>query len=215
VTLAAVTLAPLASPTFTGTATIPTATITTLTNAVANANIGNGISNANRANQSQVVVSGTEYYFTNSGLTMPATFKGGIVAGSRLTWHVALNKTAAGTGSFAILFKHGTNGSTADTTDATITIGTQTAAVDTMAFDLSIVFTSTTAYYYSLIPVHTAASAAGFGLVQNAVAAQFNGTVTGLTTTTGSTIWGISFKATTGTPTITVPLCTANAYNIT
>src|SRR5579862_5148759 len=152
---------------------------TNLNSVVPNANISGGITNSNSAVQSQVVVSGTEYYITSSGLTMPATFKGGIQSGSRLTWRITMTKTNAGTGTFQILFKHGTNGSTADTTDATITIGTQSAVADVLTFDLNIVFTSTTAYAYTLVPVQQAASSTGFGLVYPAVASVQTGTVTG------------------------------------
>jgi hypothetical protein len=164
----------------------------------------NGIWDFNQAAQSQVVVSGTEYYITNSNLNMPATYLTPIAAGTTLKWHVAMTKTAAGTGTFQILFKDGTNGTTADATDATVTIGTQTAAVDDLDFDLVITFTSATAYYYSLAPHQAGPSAAGFGLVYPATAAQFSGTVTGLTTTTANNKYGLSFKATTGTPTIVV-----------
>jgi hypothetical protein len=135
---------------------------------------------------------------------MPATYLTPIAAGTTLKWHVAMTKTAAGTGTFQILFKDGTNGSTADATDATVTIGTQTAAVDDLDFDLVITFTSATAYYYSLAPHQAGPSAAGFGLVYPATAAQFSGTVSALTTTTASNKYGLSFKATTGTPTIVV-----------
>ena len=174
----------------------------------------NGIWDFNQAAQSQVVVSGTEYYITNSNLNMPATYLTPIAAGTTLKWHVAMTKTPAGTGTFQILFKDGTNGSTADTTDATVTIGTQTAAVDDLDFDLVITFTSATAYYYSLAPHQAGPSAAGFGLVYPATAAQFSGTVTGLTTTTASNKYGLSFKATTGTPTIVVNQVQAEALGV-
>jgi hypothetical protein len=174
----------------------------------------NGIWDFNQAAQSQVVVSGTEYYITNSNLNMPATYLTPIAAGTTLKWHVTMTKTAAGTGTFQILFKDGTNGTTADTTDATVTIGTQTAVVDDLDFDLVITFTSTTAYYYSLAPHQAGPSGAGFGLVYPATAAQFSGTVTGLTTTTASNKYGLSFKATTGTPTIVVNQVQAEALGV-
>lgn len=204
-----------ATANITGVSTLGTLAFTTLSSVVPNANYGNGLSTKNSALQSQVVVSGTEYYVTSSGITMPATFKGGIQAGSSFVWRITMTKTAAGTGTFQILFKHGATGSISDTTDATITVGTQTAAADCLTFDLVITFTSATVYYYSFCPVQQAATATGFGLVYPAVASMQTGTVSGLTTTTGGTIWGLSFKATTGTPTITVPMVQGTAYNIT
>jgi hypothetical protein len=181
---------------------------------VPNAAMLDGIVTNNAAVQSQVVVSTTEYYVTSSGLKMPATYRTPIAAGATFLWHVTMTKTAAGTGTFQILLKHGTNGTTADTTDATITIGTQTAVADVLDYTLMITFTSTTAYMYTLVPRQQAATITGFGLSYPAVASVFNGTVTGLTTTTASTFWGMSFKATTGTPTITVPLVFGQAFNV-
>lgn len=174
----------------------------------------NLIWNANQAAQSQVVVSATEYYIANSNLNMPATYRLAIGAGTTLHWRIALTKTAAGTGSFQILLKEGTNGSTADTTNTTVTIGTQTAAADNMECDITITFTSTTAYYYSVIPRQSAATGTGFGLAYPAAAAQFTGTKTGLTTTTASDKWGISVVFTTGTPTFVVNEVFATANGV-
>jgi hypothetical protein len=174
----------------------------------------NGIQNFNSAAQSQVVVSATEYYITSSNLPMPAVYTTPIGAGTVMRWHVAMTKTAAGTGTFQILQKYGTNGTTGDTTNVTTTIGTQTAALDDMTFDLTITFTSATAYYWSLVPRQTAITATGFGLVFPAAATYFSGTVTGLTTTTASLKFGLSFKATTGTPTIVVPMVQAEAFGV-
>lgn len=172
------------------------------------------IYNFNTALQTQVVVSATEYYITNSNLNMPAVYTTAIAAGTTMHWRVAMAKTAAGTGSFAILLKKGTNGSTADTTAATVTIGTQSAAADNMEFDFSLTWTSATAAYYTCVPHQSAATTTGFGLAYPAVAAQFNGTISGQTTTTASDKYGLSFVATTGTPTITVAEVMGQAFGV-
>jgi hypothetical protein len=52
----------------------------------------------NTSTQSQVVVSGTSYYVTGSALTVPTN----VAVGTRFRWTVAMAKTAAGTGAFAI-----------------------------------------------------------------------------------------------------------------
>lgn len=174
----------------------------------------NGIHNFNQAAQSQVVVSATEYYVTRSDLDMPAAYNTAIAAGTVMKWRIALNKTAAGTGTFQILLKKGTNGSTADTSIVTQTIGTQTAAADNMEVDILLVWTSATAAYWTMIPRQSAATGTGFGLVFPAVAAQFNGTISGQTTTTASDKYGVSVKFTTGTPTFIVDEVNAEAFGV-
>lgn len=173
-----------------------------------------GIFNDNQANQSQIVVSATEYYLTSSNLNMPAVYSTAIAAGTTMRWRFAMNKTAAGTGTFQILLKKGTNGTTADATLVTQTIGTQTAAADNMECDVTLTWTSATAAYWSIIPRQSATSGTGFGLVYPAVAAQFNGTISGQTTTTASDKYGLSVVFTTGTPTFTVPMMQARAFGV-
>jgi hypothetical protein len=174
----------------------------------------NGIANFNQAAQSQVVVSGTEYYITKSDLDMPATYLTAIAAGTTMSWRIALTKTAAGTGTFQILLKKGTNGSTADTSIVTQTIGTQTAAVDNMECDIQLTWTSATAAYWTIIPHQAAATGTGFGLVYPATAAQFTGTISGQTTTTASDKYGLSVIFTTGTPTFVVNYIKAQAFGV-
>jgi autotransporter adhesin len=125
-----------------------------------------------------------------------------------------MDKTAAGTGTFQFRIYRGTNGTTADTADVTQSFGTQTAAIDNMTVDVELVVTTTGAtgaYYWSIIPTHTAARITGFGLDQ-AAATYFAGTVSSVALNTASLKFGLSFIATTGTPTITVPLVRANGY---
>lgn len=173
-----------------------------------------GIFNFNQAAQSQVVVSATEYYLTNSNLNMPASYNTAIAAGTTMRWRFALTKTAAGTGTFQILLKKGTAGTTGDTSMVTQTIGTQTAVVDNMECDVTVTFTSATAMYWSIIPRQSASSGTGFGLVYPAAAAQFSGTVGSLTTTTASDKYGISVIFTTGTPTFVVNMMQAQAFGV-
>lgn len=170
--------------------------------------------NFNQAAQSQVVTSAQAYYITNSNLNMPATYATPIGAGTTFKWRVAMTKTAAGTGTFQLVIYRGTLGTVADTADATITIGTQSAAADNMTADVTVTWTSATAYYYSVVPIQAAATTTGFGLAYPAAAAQFSGTATGLTSTTASLIFGLGFTATTGTPTIVVNEVQAQAFGV-
>lgn len=175
-----------------------------------------GITNGNAARQSQLVVSATNYYITGSNLNLPATLKTGMAVGTRFRWTVAMAKDAAGTGIFQISIYRGTNGTTADTQDVLQTIGTQTAVIDNMTVDIEVVVTTTGAtgaYYWAIIPTHTAARITGFGLDQ-AAASYFSGTVSSVAMNTASLKFGLGFKATTGTPTINVPLVRAQALNI-
>lgn len=194
--------------------------VITSTTPVANLNIGgrdqNGIVNFNQANQSQVVVSGTEYYITHSDLDMPTAYTTAIGAGTTMRWHIQMQKTAAGTGSFQILLKKGTNGTTGDTSIVTQTIGTtQDATADNLTLDITLTWTSATAAYWSISPRQLAATGNhGFGLTYPAVALDFNGTISGQTTTTASDKYGISFISTTGTPTITVTQVQAQAFGV-
>lgn len=166
----------------------------------------------NTALQSQVVVSGTNYYITNSAIAVPTT----LVVGTRFRWRLAMAKTAAGTGAFQIKIYRGTNGSTADTADVNQSIGTQTAVVDSMLVDVEIVVTTTGAsgaYYWTIIPVTEAVTATGFGVVTGP-SGQFSGTVSAVALNTANLKFGLAFTANTGTPTITIPLVRAEAQNI-
>ncbi len=203
-----------AANTFTGVQTLSSAPV--FSAGIAPAQLPNGLTNGNSAAQSQVVVSATNYYITNSNLNLPNPLKSGMVVGTRFTWRVALTKTAAGTGIFQISIYRGTNGSTADTQDVLQTIGTQTAVVDSMVVDVSITVTVTGAagsYFWSIIPVNKAATATGFG-VATGPGGFFSGTVAGVALNTASLTFGLGFKATTGTPTIVIPMVQAYANNI-
>jgi hypothetical protein len=184
--------------------------------AVSNAEIPNGLNNANSAQQSQVVVSGTAYYVTSSNLNLPATLVNGIAVNTTLSWRTCLTKTAAGTGTFQIVIYMGTHGSISDTAEVSQSVGTQTAAADTMCADVKLTFTavgaSTGSFFWSITPLHQQATSTGFGL--NTTTGAFTGTVSSLDTQTASLIFGLGFISTTGTPTITVPLVEARAFNL-
>lgn len=200
--------APLASPAFTGTPTFGSG--------IANTEIASGIANGNTAVQSQVVVSATNYYIAGSNINVPASPKVGVIVGTRMSWTVAMTKTNAGTGIFQMSIYRGTNGSTSDTQDVLQTIGTQTAAVDNMIVDVHLVVTTagaTGAYYWSIVPNNKAVTATGFG-VATGTGAYFSGTVSSVALNTASLKFGLGFKATTGTPTIAVPLVRAQAFNL-
>jgi hypothetical protein len=176
------------------------------------------ITNGNSAAQSQVVVSGTAYYVTNSSLALPISSNTNVAMSTttRLVWRIGMTKTAAGTGTFQIAIYRGTNGSTADTQDVLQTIGTQTAAVDNMVVDVMLTVTtigSTGSYYWAIIPQNKAVTATGFG-VTTGTGAFFSGTVSSVALNTQGLKFGIGFVSTTGTPTITIPYVNAQAFNI-
>lgn len=220
---------PGASDTLVGLAAAQTLTSKTLTSPTINSPVigGTGIPNAaiqqaginsfSTAQQQQVVVSGTAYYITASGLLMPASPLTGMVANkTTFIWNVMMNKTAAGTGTFQIVIYRGTNGTTADTADVTQTIGTQTAVADSLLLTVQLTIVTVGAsgsYYWSIIPTHEAATATGFGVPTGATG-QFSGTVSSVALNTASLIFGLGFIATTGTPTITIPTVQAFAFNM-
>lgn len=203
-----------AANTFTGVQTF--SSVPVFSAGIANADLPNGINNFNTARQSQIVVSATNYYITNSNINIPATLKAGMVVGTKFVWDVVMDKTAAGTGIFQISIYRGTNGSTADTQDVLQTIGTQTAAVDSMRFTVTLVVTATGAsgsYYWSICPMTEAITATGFG-VATGTTGQFSGTVSAVAMNTSALRFGLGFKATTGTPTISIPMVQAYALNL-
>lgn len=183
---------------------------------IPNNEIPNGITNGNTGEQSQTVVSATNYYITNSGITLPNPLKAGMVVGTKFVWRIWMSKTGAGTGVFQISIYRGTNGSTSDTQDVLQTIGTQTAAVDSMLVDITLTVTTTGgtgAYFWTMCPLNKAVTATGFG-VATGTTGLFSGTVSSVAMNTASLIFGIGFKSTTGTPTIRIVQVQAQAINI-
>lgn len=172
----------------------------------------NGIHNFSSSSLIPGGNAGTYYYIAPSALTMPATYKTNIGAGTVMRWYIRMSKSAAGSGAFNIRLYYGTNGSISDTTLATQSVGTATAALDDMDLEITLTFTSATAAYWSITAAHSAATATGFG---PAIGSQgFSGTLSGLTTSTGSLIFGVGYSNTTGTAVITVPQVQAEALGV-
>ena len=261
VTLAGATLAPKASPTFTGTVTLPSGqaliapalgtpasgiltnctfptlnqnttgtaaglsgtpnisvgaiTATSYVNPIPTANLPNGLNNHNTSQQAMTIaVAGTFIYVAGSQLTMPATYKAGIQAGTTFVWEVTCTKNAAGTGAMSIEVLQGSTGAIGDSQFFTQAFPASTAVVDSLFLTITFTWTSTTAGYWSISAQHAAVTATGFGL---ATGTQYSGTVTGKTSTTGSTIYGVAFTCATGgtLPTYTIQRVAAYAYNVT
>lgn len=179
----------------------------------------NGITNFNISAQSQLTVATTKYYINGSALALPATLLNGMIANkTTFMWDIALNKDANGTGTFSIILFRGTNGNNTDTADVTQSIGTMTAAADQATLEIQLTITTTGgsgAYYWSIIPTHLAAAAAGFGTPLGATG-HFSGNVSSVNLSTASLIFGVGFVATAGgtMPTIGIPQVQATSYNL-
>lgn len=202
----------------TTTVTFPTSgTLFSTATEIPNTNIPCGINNGTASSaQSQATVAGTYYYITNSALTMPASAIAGMKVGTRFVWDIAMTKTAAGTGTFIIAIYRGTNGTTSDTRDVSQSIGTQIAVVDNMHLRIQITIVTTGAtgsYFWTIIPDNKAVTATGFG-VATGTGAYFSGTVSSVALNTASLKFGIGFESTTGTPTIVIPMVSAQAFNM-
>ena len=198
---------------FVGSTPTPINAFSSLIGAATNKQLPNGLSNFNTAAQSTgQLVAATPVYITNSNVNLPATPVNGIVVGSAIRWHIVMTKNPNGTGATSVLLYMGTNGSTADTPEVTQAFGAATASVDTLILDITIVFTSATAFYWSICPQHSAATATGFGVVNGT---QYSGTVTGLTVP-ASAIFGVGIEAAAGgtMPTYTIQQVQARAYNL-
>jgi hypothetical protein len=199
----------ISSPTITGTPVF--------SSGIPKANLPNGIITFNTSLQSQATGAGTDYYITNSGLAVPASPKNGIIVGTTFLWDLVIAKNAAGTGAFSIIIYRGTNGSTSDTADETLSFGTSTAVADTMNINVMVTVTtagSSGAYYWAITPVHQAASGAGFGIAEGALTQ--SGTVSSVNLSTAQLIFGIGFSVASGgtMPTVTIPMVFGQAYNL-
>jgi hypothetical protein len=175
------------------------------------------INNFNFANQSQTVSASVAYYVTNSNLKMPLAPLIGMVANrTTFVWNLTFLKTAAGTTGFNIIIYRGTNGTSADTADILQAVGTQTAAIDTLNVTVQVTITiiggvGVGAYYWSITADNRAGTATGFGVPVTGV---WTGTKTAVATNTTGLQFGIGFSSTLGTPTITIPMVAAYAYNM-
>lgn len=192
-------------------------TVLTTGMGVPNANLPNGIVNANSALQSQVTVAATPYYITSSNLALPSTPLNGIQIGSTFRWRVAFGKNAAGTGAFSLIVYRGTNGTTSDTADVTQAItGTATAGVDHMVVDVQVVVTATGSsgsYYWTMVPFHQSASTLDFNVVSGTI---FTGSATSKSLALSPLTFGLGFQVASGgtMPTITIPLVEAQTLNV-
>jgi len=193
--------------------TASTATISAFTNVFPTVNDPNGIHNFATTSTTPGGAAGVYYYLPGTALQMPNPYKAGIVAGSAFSWMVTMSKTAAGTGALNIGIYSGPNGSISDTRLVTQSIGTGTAAVDSMLLCVDAMFTTTTTMAWSMYPATRAATAAGFG-VAFGTGAPLNGTVAVVTSTAGN-IWGLSYSNTNGTAVITVGSQKGAAFGIT
>ena len=204
-----------AAPTFRSLVAADVPVLSSLRGATTNAQSPQGLSNRSTTTQSTGQLSAsTPVYITNSNISLPATLVTGIVAGTVLQWRFNVGKNANGTGACSILLYYGTHGSTADTAYVTATLPASTAAIDTMTVDVQVIFTSTTACSYVIGLSHTAATGAGFGVVSGTPA--LAGTATGMTTSTGSLIFGIGIQAATGgtLPTYIIGFVQGEAFNL-
>jgi hypothetical protein len=189
--------------------------LSSLRGATTNAQSPQGLSNRSTTTQSTGQLSAsTPVYITNSNINLPASLVTGIVTGTVLQWRFNVGKNANGTGACSILLYYGTHGSTADTAYVTATLPASTAVIDTMTVDIQVTFTSATACSYVMGLSHTAATGTGFGVVSGTPA--LSGTATGMTTSTGSLIFGVGIEAATGgtLPTYIIGFVQGEAYNL-
>ncbi len=179
----------------------------------------NGITDFNTSAYSATPSAGVAVYIPGSALALPGTLLTGLVAAkSTFIWDVAINKNANCTGAFSLILYRGTNGTTSDTADATVALGTQTAAADNMTVEVQLTVTTTGAsgaYFYSIVGTHIAATATGFGLATGP-GSHFTGTVSSVNLTTPSLIFGLGYLSASGgtQPTIGIPQVQATTYNI-
>lgn len=134
-----------------------------------------GIYNANVPASAQSVSGNAQTYLTGSALSIPA----GLQVSSIYRCKFYATKTAAGTGAPAINVYFGTNGTTADTARATITLSAQTAAIDTAEIEVEAVFRSvgsgTSAIIVATAKLSHALAATGFSTSNNGLAIATSG----------------------------------------
>lgn len=117
--------------------------------------------NASVANQTGFA---SDTYLTGSYVTIPTNPAGGnrLQAKAKYRVRFSVTKTAAGTATPIVNVRLGTAGTTADTSRLTITHTAQTAAIDTMSYDLSVVFRT--------VGSGTSAVIAGVGILDHTLA---------------------------------------------
>ncbi len=129
---------------------------------------GNDNSIYNYAAGAQALTAATEAVITGSQIVLP---QGGLQVGTRIRWRLNMTKTAAGTGTTAILIKTnttttlatGTTGGAATLT--TFTGDTETAAADTAQWEIVLVIktvNASTGTAEATLTAHNALAATGF-----------------------------------------------------
>lgn len=170
--------------------------------------------NASVANQGAGFA--TDTYLTGSYVTIPTNPAGGnrLQAKSKYRLRFNATKTAAGTATPIINVRLGTAGTTADTSRLTLTHAAQTAVIDEMVYDLSVVFrtvgSGTSAVIAGIGVLDHRLASTGFANVntsiQQGVSAGFDSTVASL---------GIGVSVNGGTSAAwTVNLVEAELYNL-
>lgn len=127
--------------------------------------LGNGLGTPASATTS--LTASTEVLQGGTSFQVPTGF---LAVGQRFRWYINLIKTAAGTATWAVKVKYGTNGTTADAAIASWTSGTNTAAIDqaTLIIECRITAlgsgTSATAACTAFY-TNTLTNATGFGVI--------------------------------------------------
>lgn len=165
---------------------------------------------SNQSTASQSPAAATTTYLTNSSITTPTS---GLRVGTVYRWRVIATKTAAGTAASSFLIKLGTNGTTADTTLATLTVPAGTAVADTAWFDILVTIRGplgASAIAQCSLTMQHNLSATGWStiptVVVTATSPTFNSATSGL-------IMGLAFTAGTAVAATMVQV-TAEAYNL-
>ncbi len=144
----------------------------------------------NQSTGSQGAGFAADTYVTGSSVAIPAT---GLRVGTRYHMIFEASKTAAGTAAPVLIVRFGTNGSTLDTAQCTITFSAQTAATDTGTFEVWATFRTigagTSAVLQCVGQRRHGASVTGFG---NLVSQTIPVTSGGFDSTVGSSIIGTS-----------------------
>lgn len=95
-----------------------------------------GNTRTNLSTADQAVGASATAYLAGSGIVIPAA---GLRVGSQFWWRIVMSKTAAATAAMSFLLKLGANGTTADTTAVTMTLGAQTAVADVAIVEITAV----------------------------------------------------------------------------
>ena len=90
---------------------------------------------ANSSTADQALTASATTYINGSMISLPANVA--LKAGTTFKWTVTMSKTAAGTVANTFDVRVGTNGTTADTSRLSFTMGTQTAAIDTAVVEIT------------------------------------------------------------------------------